>query len=293
MRFPPAESQRNRWMVALTIVVTAVVILVAWVCARAVWGKASLSYQLTPTGVEIRYGLERVVLPREAITDVRMVSPLTRARRHMGTAMPGLYEGRWSFAETGPLILYSTSRDFVVLIETRDGRWGISPADPEGFVAAYQADIPGHYPPVESGSAWAPAVLGAVSFLTVVLLAGLMIPLWRISRHMEYELGERALLIHGSLSPIVLPYSEITGARIDHPAGSPLKVFGASLPGLYWGSFSWRPAGGRIKLCATRLRPLVIVSTRKQTYGLSPQDPQRFVEELQRRTGNGAGAQET
>lgn len=288
MRFPPAASQRKRWTVILTVVVVSAVLLAVWVSVRSLWGRATLRYELTPTAVEIVYGPQRVVLPRRDITSVRLISSLTGARRYVGTAMPGLYEGRWFFNETGPLRLYSTSRDSIVLIETRDGRWGISPADPEGFIAAYQANRAGDYPPVESDSTWALLVLGVIVVVTAAAAGAVIYPLWLIAGRMEYELGDRALVIHGSLSPIVLPYSRITEVRIDNPSGSPLKLVGAAFPGLWWGSFLWKGAGGRINLCATRLRPLVIVSVGRQTYGLSPQDPPRFVEELLRRKGNDA-----
>lgn len=66
----------------------------------------------------------------------------------MGTGLPGLQQGRWTFAETGPIILYSTRLSHVTVIETSTGSWGITPADPEAFAKALADGQAGRFEPV-------------------------------------------------------------------------------------------------------------------------------------------------
>lgn len=284
MRFEPAPSNRTRWIKAIAVVIVGIALLIGWLSLRSFWGGATLSYELTPASVQILFGPDSVDIPRDRINDVAIVPRPTRGRRIVGTNLPGLYEGSWTFNETGPLRLYATSLASLVVIDTETGRWGISPKDPEAFVAAYERSEGGSFPPVESKNRWALVALGAVPVLALFgVLFLLVVPFGRIARGLEYELDNKGLVIHGGSRPAVFRYREISEPRLASPKGIPWQTGGASLPGLYWGSFSWKQAGPRLKLYATRLRPIILFRHRRETIGISPKDAEQFLTELNRR----------
>jgi hypothetical protein len=234
--------------------------------------------------VTIRYAPTTIRIPRAEITRVYVLEHPTQGRRLMGTAMPGLYEGRWSFAETGRITLYCTVQSRVVLIETVGGKWGITPDDPERFVQAFNKG--------EFGQ-WAPAAAG--SFPWIILLPLIELPLfalvfWAVRtfmpdpRTIRYTLEQDSLLISGGVTRVRVPYSAISEVKIAAPPGTPFRSWGAGLPGLYWGSFAWKAAGPGLKLYATQVKPLVLISAGRSTYGVTPGEPEQFVAELARRT---------
>lgn len=247
-----------------------------------IWGAASMRYEVTPAAVTIHFGPSHIEIARSEIDQIQIRPALSRARRHFGTAFPGLYQGRWSFAETGPVDLYATTLKELVVIETNTQRFGISPDDPRAFQEAVQSGTRVQFSPVKSDAVWALGALG-IFFLGTTLIAAVLVLQVGVPRRMEYELGPDALVIHGGLRPILVPYAKITDVKVESPAGRPWKLLGTSVPGLYWGSFSWKQAGPNLKLYATRLRPLVLILSGKNTYGLSPEDPETFLAELTKR----------
>lgn len=252
-----------------------------------IWGALTMRYDVTPRGLTIHFGPSRIEMARDEITEVEIHASLTRARRRFGTAFPGFYQGRWSFAETGPISLYATSLDTLVVIETERERYGISPEDPAAFLRALEAGEPAQFSAVSRDAAWGLSALG-VGLLIILLLSVVIVGQSRVRGRIAYELGPDVLVIHGGLRPITIPYATITSARIDSPQGWPWKSFGTSVPGLHWGSFSWKQAGPNLKLYATRLRPLVLISCGRKTYGISPEDPEAFLAELQKRLPQGS-----
>lgn len=283
MRFeaPHAVVSKAFWFFIGLISVA--ILLVVFLFVRTVWGISNLGYELTDSDIVITFGPNRTRIPRAEVAGVYVVEQPTRGWRYFGTNAPGLKEGRWTFAETGDITLYATSVRPLTVIETEQRKWGISPEDPEAFVTAFQAGSTGHFAPVAVSDHSSLIGLSSLLLLAAIVSLGVLIYVIRLAKTISYELGPTAVLIRGGLKPVEIPYERITEVRIDEPAGLPFRTYGVSMPKLYWGSFSWKPVGPNLTLHATRLRPLVVISTGKRTYGLSPSDPDTFVQELKRR----------
>lgn len=286
LEFTPVRPGSNRWLWIVTAFIIVVGIgLPLVLTARSVWGARSLGYGLDPAAVTIRYAPATITIDRGEISRAYVLNGPTKRLRVAGTAMPGLYQGRWSFAETGRIELYASDLSRVVVLETRSGaKWGISPADPDGFVQALTAGQTGDWAPVPAGG------FNWILLLPLIEVPVLGLVLWLVwyfvpdPRLIRYLLTDDALLITaGARRQIRVPYAAMTGVTIASPKSGPMKIGGAALPGLYWGTFLWRAAGPNLKLYATRYKPLVLITTEHATYGLSPEEPERFVTELQQR----------
>lgn len=283
MQFHPPKPKPRPLLWTIAAIALLGFLLPAGLSIYTLWGASTLTYEITPDEVLIVYGPSTSRIEREAIQSVRMVDRPTQGRRHVGTSIPGHYQGRWSFAETGPVTLYATSLERLVIVEAEERKWGISPRDAEGFLAAVESGEKGSFPPVPSDDFGGFAVLGLLPLLLALALGFTVAYLLRVIRGIRYELAPDGLLIHGGWKPIRLPYDKVERVEIAEPEGSPLKSFGVALPDLYWGSFSWMQAGPNLKLHATRLRPLVLITFGKLTYGVSPEEPERFVAALKER----------
>lgn len=274
-------------MKVLTWVMLLITLGIALLTVRTVWGMLSLAYEVAPGSVTIHYGPSDTIIARNDILQVRVETELNGLRRIAGTSMPGVYQGRWTSDTTGPITLYATSRRPLVVIETADRRYGISPEEVEDFVAAVNSGAPGRFSPVESNSALALAALSLFPIFVLIVMMFVFSSLRRIAERMAYELTGDALLIHGSSRPIHLPYSEITDVRLESPKGIPYQMGGVALPGFYWGACSWRGTGRHLRLHATQLRPIVLIEKGRFTYGISPREPEAFLAELKRRLPSG------
>ena len=280
-RSPKTKSGLFTWILVALLGVTS--LLVLGLTVWTVWGRSSLHYELTPSHVVIAFGPTVVEIARDEITELTLIERPTRARRLVGSAMPGLYQGLWSFEETGRIVLYATQRQPLVVIETADGKWGINPEDPESFVAAVERGATGTFEPVGASAAGGYVIMFAGVALILGTTFGVGMYLGRLSGGIRYELGPDSLRIYGSWRPVDIPYRDIKSVAIENPGGIPARMWGVAMPGLYWGVFAWKAVGPGLRLCATRLKPLVVIRTGQRTYGLSPEDDAGFVEQLQRR----------
>jgi len=253
-----------------------------WLLIRTAWGAYNLHYTLTETDLRITFGPTTVEIPRADIIKAETMN-VTKGRRHFGTALPSLQEGRWSFAETGVIRLYSTSTRPLTVLETPTGKWGISPSDPEAFLQALQSGATGRWDPVPTNAGTASvifaSIIGVLSLVTVLLLLGVE----RGAAHMKYILDRDALVIHVGWLKTRIPYRQMESVEVTQIRGRPARTFGAAFPGFYWGHFYWKDGGGSVRLYCTRLDPVVLIRTRTGTYGVSPADTEVFVAALSRR----------
>ena len=275
-----ATQARPHWLLWLLI---CLMLLPVWLSIRTVWGAATLQYELTPAELIIHFGPKTTRIDRDAITDVTLLEQVTKGRRNFGTGLPNLKEGRFTYAETGRITLFATSTRPLTVIATPDQKWGISPADATAFQRALTAGETGVFRPVASASTWGSVSTMILPVMISLGVIGLLGFLLRMSRRIAYELGSDALIVHGGLSPVRIPYAKMEAVESASPGGFPWRSFGIGMPGLHWGYFSWKAAGGRLKLYATRLRPLVLIRAGRQTYGLTPADEERFMAELAQR----------
>jgi hypothetical protein len=285
MEFRPVTVKAaTGWLWALVIFILVATLLPLGLLTRVIWGGTHMTYELTASDVVIHFGSAAYEVPRASISGTEVLRQTTQRRRLNGTAVKGLYQGSWSFAETGRITLYATGLGQVVVLHTADKTWGITPVKPEQFIADLQNGATGTYRPVEGGaSPWAPASFLLFLVPVVAMAIGIVIYYVRIPKSICYYLADEGLLITGGWRRLMVPYSAITGAVEASPARGPWRKVGAAFPGLYWGSFSWRQAGPNLWLYATRYKPLVLVSTASATYGITPEESERFVAELTRR----------
>lgn len=284
MEFRPVKGESAAWLWLILALPAAAIVLVLWLTVRSVWGVASMSYTLTPSAMTIHFGLDTVVLERSDIATAEYTARLTRGRRLNGTGMPGLYEGSWSFAETGRVRLYATvQRDFVV-VRLKDGKgYVFTPDDPHAFLAAFESGQSGVWSPAAGESP------GGFVAMMIGLAALTLLPCWlllyyiRLPRSIRYVLDENGLIIQGGRLHLQLRYDSITDAESAEPKGTPWRTWGAGMPGLYWGSFAWKAAGGSLKLYGTRYKPLILIRAERKLYGITPEDPERFLAELRHR----------
>lgn len=107
-------------------------------------------------------------------------------------------------------------------------------------------------------------------------IAGLFAYLIYGLKTLRYELEDNHLVIRWGLVHITVPFGLVTGVQKAQGSLVGIRTFGAAFPGCYIGLFRFGGAG-TVEAFATRLRgDVVLVSTARTTYLLSPDDPDVF-----------------
>lgn len=284
MKFQPAPSNVKPLLVTIVIILVVTMAFPLWIGVRTAWGMLTMSYAVTPSDVVIVFGPSRTTIPLDTVTDVYELPSTSGGRRHMGTSVQGLKEGQWSFRETGRITLYATKTKDLVVIESDGGQWGITPDDPAQFVEAVAQRTPMTFAPSDlagpTSALWLIGIILTVTIFPIVLIfryAG------RISKRLAYEIIDNAVVVRGGREQITIPFADIEHIETTELKGTPFRVWGVGLPGLYWGSYMWRQAGPNLFMCATHLRPLTLIRTEHRTYGLTPADAERFTREVENR----------
>jgi len=269
------------------IIVTVVALFFAVAAlASAALSAVNLQYEVTPEALRIRSGFSTKEIPLDAVTAVWRPETLSGGGRMFGTAAPGLRTGRWRFNETGRIELFATYLDDLVVMDTADGRYGVTPADPDGFVRALGERTPATFAPAGGGARIPGAlwvlvlVIGIAAVLTVYVLglAG------RFPQRLRYELGPDGLTIRTGFRPVRVPYRDVERVELASPKGFPLRIYGTAVGSLLWGKFRWPAAGPNLYLYCTRLKPLVLLHLRNgRTIGITPEEDERFVAEFRKR----------
>ena len=125
-----------------------------------------------------------------------------------------------------------------------------------------------------SAQAAAPlAVLPVAIGVAAIVLAWALAP-------RGFEIGGAALRVDRALLPVQIPLSSIRAAALL-PGGlrGAVRLGGTSGAFGYYGRF-WSRALGSFRLYATRTDGLVLVDTERERFVLSPEPPERFLEEL-------------
>lgn len=284
-QYRPANPRSLVWVWAIILLAMAALGAALWGLSNALGGALNMRYELTAQSLQIPYGVLQAHVERSAVTKVERMT-LTGGSRLFGTGLPGLQQGRWRFNEIGPAKTYTTLRDPqpVLVLYTTPEPFVISPADPDAFLAAWNSGGTGVFEPVD-GRAWVGASIGVTLIGTLaVVLVSFFISLLRSPKTMVYELDDEALLLKLSwFSKARIPLGSIRGVRVDSPKGSPSRIWGGDMPGLYFGSFTWRGIGRNVRLFATELKPMVFIETATQIYGISPAERDEFVADLTQR----------
>ncbi len=132
------------WLVTGTLSFIAVIFLIVGLALSIVGNRvaAGVHYEVTPTELRLIGGPVHYTIPLNTITRVYKrdfdLSLANRPRRQItGVRMPSLSLADVQYNDTGPLKMCATSswKD-ITIIETTGLKYGVTPADEEGFKAA-------------------------------------------------------------------------------------------------------------------------------------------------------------
>ena len=125
--------------------------------------------------------------------------------------------------------------------------------------------------------------LAGVLLVVMLVISAFIVSTASKAARLEYRLDEQGLTIAWGRG-LTVPYEEIRGVQRIEGRPRLTRIVGTALPGVNVGTFNLSGVG-RVRLYAGRIGDhLVIVDTiRLGRLGLTPDDPERFVEELRRR----------
>ncbi|MEO8289225.1 MAG: PH domain-containing protein [Chloroflexota bacterium] len=132
------------WIVTGTLLLLAIVFLVVGFALSIVGNRVAsgVHYEVTPTELRLIGGSVHFTIPLDTITRVYRrdfdLSVSNRSRRGVtGVRLPGLSLADVKYNDRGPLKMCATSSwKEITIIETTGLKYGITPADEEGFKAA-------------------------------------------------------------------------------------------------------------------------------------------------------------
>lgn len=135
-QYPPRGRENPAGMVAMLLVPLFIVGLSFALIFPYFRIAGRLRYELARDGLLIHGGSRPIKIPYREITGVEVKEPQGRPWKVFGVGLPGFYWGDFSWRALGPkLQLYATSLRPLVVISRGRRTVGISPRDPEAFVA--------------------------------------------------------------------------------------------------------------------------------------------------------------
>ncbi|BAD41630.1 hypothetical protein STH2645 [Symbiobacterium thermophilum IAM 14863] len=286
--FYPPRPARSQGLKGISFVTLAGLTLAVLALASSMLSALNMRYEVTPEALRIRSGFSTREIPLDEVTGVWRPEALTGGVRKFGTSVPNLRTGRWRFNETGDITLYATRLETLVVVDTADGRYGVTPENPDAFTDALRSRLPAGFSPAGgSGTAAAsmliPLLLVAVAVPTTLYAVGLPS---RFPQTLRYELGPDGLTIRTGFRPVQVRYADVERVEVASPKGYPIRIYGTAVGSLLWGKFRWPDAGPNLYLYCTRMKPLVLLRLRDdRTIGITPEEDERFVAELRKRMG--------
>lgn len=122
----------------------------------------------------------------------------------------------------------------------------------------------------------------AVMGLTGILVVGMMGYFTWAAKNLEYRIKGEDLVIRGAFNQKRIPLQSIREVR-KVVGTSSMKVVGASWPGFHWGTFTDPRGKGSANLYATRLwGDIILLQTKWETIGITPENPDEFLDDLNR-----------
>lgn len=129
--------RQGEWTLATGIPFMALILLALGLVGYFLYAAYTLTYSLDEKELVIRWANRRLTIPRREIKKVEPSQPGKSFARLWGASWPGLHIG--TFAHAGEKYnLYATSSKDVILIYTRKGQFGLTPANREDFLVALQ-----------------------------------------------------------------------------------------------------------------------------------------------------------
>lgn len=273
---------------AVLRLVPLVLLAVLGVC----WGLAPRGFAIEGEALLLLRRLGPVRIPLSRITGAGLLPSLPRpgTLRIAGTSGLFGYFGRYWSPGLGRFRLHATRRAGLVLVDTADGRWVLSPDAPEAFLAALRRSAPGASAEPRpaagvTGGAGPRAAVAMIVALAGLLVAGIVAAVLGFAPVAARVDGEAVVVERRWFGAVAIPLAEVRQAELLAPAlrRGWIRTAGTSLPGgVAYGSFSSRDLGD-FRLYAWRPGPLVRLDTTGGPVVLSPDEPEAFVAEVRAR----------
>ena len=259
----------------------------------------AVTFGLAPRGFAIE-GSELLLLRRLGpvripLARVKAVGPLASLPRAGTLRIAGTsglfgYFGRYWSPGLGRFRLHATRRTGLVVVDTEDGRWVLSPEPAAAFVAALRRAAPRatELPAPGEGAAGGAGrrlVVAAVLGLVAVVVAGIFVSIVGFTPRAARVAGEAVVVERRWFGDVAIPLAGIRSAEPLAPAQRRgwVRTMGTSLPGgVAYGRFS-APSLGSFQLYAWRPGPMVLLETDDGRVVLTPDDPEAFLAELRSR----------
>jgi len=261
------------------------------------------TYLLAPRGFAIlgrELVVERRLRPvRIELSAIRAVGPLP-AERVAGAVRLGGSGGLfghfgWYFSRRlGAFRMYASRRSGLVLVETDDEAFVLSPGDPDAFTEALLARAPAARRWAGEASA-APhrfpkarllRSLGLVLAAALVLVGSLFALIWGLAP-VAAQVTREAVRVERRWAPAIeLPLAGVRDAEIMAPQYGRRwwRTNGTAFGQVRYGRFASRELGP-FRLFAWRSGPYVLLETDEGRVVLTPNEPERFVAEVRERMG--------
>lgn len=310
---PAAPVAGGRWFTVILVILLLTSLSVPALLFHEAWAFSTLTYRVDEQGVKIHHGLRRITIPHEAVTAVTIHDPPPRLGRVAGTSLGG-YRVGWFSGAQGRIYLVAVGANPLVVLDTTLGagpdkegrRYGLTPADPEGFARSLgqrpgsaPADMPGgradgtagatraaaggevvFLPAQSAGPGPARAFLGFLAAIAIPLVVACGLALWFGGggpRHLRYILGPEGITVQSRWLKRHLAWDRVTGITPFQEKMQGWRVMGFAVPGYYIGSFRFKGLGNAQVFATTLKGPGVILTTAKGPWMLTPADVDGFV----------------
>lgn len=255
----------------------------------------ALCWALGPKAFSIQGGRLRIERPLRSVdvplAAIRAAGPLPDGALRGSLKVAGSgglfgYYGRFWNRRLGAFRLYATRRTGLVVVDTGDERFVLSPDPADRFLDALLSRAPAAARAVSEASfARRPMprkvlmVLGAIIALVPVIAGGVVAATWAWSPRAAMVEGGEIRIERRLVAPLVIPLSDVRDVeRLAFEQGLMLRrVAGTSVPGgVRYGHFRSRELGD-VQLYAWRPGPYVLLETVDGRVVLTPDDPDAFV----------------
>ncbi len=269
----------------LTSAVTAAVVGITWLLAPT-------GYELRPRELVVLRRVRPVSVPLEQIRGVDRLADgaAHRALQVWGSGGTFGWIGEFWNRRLGLFRIYATRRKDLVRIDTERALFVLSPDDPDAFVAAVLQRAPG----ARRGAVPAPGrqrlararilrIVGTIVAIALVLPGGLFAALHGLAPVAASVAGDAIRVERRWAAPIEIPLRTVHGAALLPPQGGRRwwRTAGTDLGQVRYGRFASRELG-EFQLYAWRRDGYVLVETHDGRLVLTPDEPERFVEEVRR-----------
>jgi hypothetical protein len=268
-------------------------VIIAAVMAGA-WLLAPRGYALQGPELVVLRRLWPIRIPLAEIRAVGRLSPEDVAcslRLGGNGGLFGHYGQFWNRG-LGSFRMYATRRSGLVRVETGTEVFVLSPGDPEAFVDAVLARAPGAQrgSSGQTSASVRPAALRVmrgmgIGLAVLLLLVGCLFGgIWAFAPLGVEVTGDAVRIERRWAGPVQLPLSRIRSAEVlaSQYGRRWWRTNGTAMGRTRFGRFASRELGP-FRLYAWRYGPYVLLETEEGRVVLTPDDPQRFVDQVRER----------